>query len=188
MRYSLKSSFSYDTKRLTVRFMKKKDFKAWKKTLTTLSKKKNQWDIGTVPNNHDALLSFQRSQIAFFDKLRSEDKAYHFGVFEKKTGAFVGHFSLKEVRRGVYQSAETGYHIYHQYWGKGYGKEALKAIVDIGFKHLKLHRIEAGIELHNIRSMRLAKTVGFEKVGLMRHAVCLDGEWKDMIWYHIVND
>lgn len=65
--------------------------------------------------------------------------------------------------------AEIGYAIYEEAnKGKGYMKEALKAIVDYGFSEMNLHRIEAFIGSNNTASQRLVLGLGFVKEGCLR--------------------
>ena len=67
--------------------------------------------------------------------------------------------------------------------GQGYGKESLKALIIFAFKHLKLHRVEAGIEPNNIRSLRLAKSVGLRKEGTKKRMLYLRDKWQDIVIY-----
>jgi ribosomal-protein-alanine N-acetyltransferase len=88
-----------------------------------------------------------------------------------------------DVLRGLGQTAYLGYFINNPFWGKGYGKEAARAAIDIAFRDVKLHRIEAGIEPRNRRSIFLARSLGLRKEGLKKRAVFLRGKWNDLIMY-----
>ena len=54
-------------------------------------------------------------------------------------------------------------------WGKGYGKESIKAITQWGFKELHLERIEAGCYAGNTASLQAFLTVGFSVEGFLRN-------------------
>ena len=88
-----------------------------------------------------------------------------------------------DVLRGVGQSAYLGYFISNRFWGRGFGKEAVLAMIDIAFRDIKLHRIEAGIEPSNRRSILLVRSIGLRKEGLKRRAVFLRGYWNDLVMY-----
>ena len=51
--------------------------------------------------------------------------------------------------------AEIGYELIPKYFGNGFMEEALKSVIDYGFNHLKLTRIEAFTHKQNSASMRL---------------------------------
>lgn len=109
------------------------------------------------------------------------------GIFEK-TGALVGGVSLMEVTRGISQSAYLGYRIFNNHWGQGYAKESVRVMIDIGFKKLKLHRIEAGIEPKNLRSRRLAKSLGLRREGIKKRALFFRGSWIDLVMFTVTSE
>ncbi len=76
------------------------------------------------------------------------------------------------VQEDVYRkSAELGYWVGEEYWGKGIATEAVKLVLHYGFNNLNLIRIQAGVYEHNTSSMRVLIKNGFEKEGVLRKAV-----------------
>jgi ribosomal-protein-alanine N-acetyltransferase len=53
-----------------------------------------------------------------------------------------------------YNKAEIYYSLIPHYWKKGFALEAVKALLNYGFKTLKLNRIEAGVATENITRWR----------------------------------
>jgi ribosomal-protein-alanine N-acetyltransferase len=106
----------------------------------------------------------------------------------KKNGELIGFVALMEVVRGVSYTCFLGYRIFSPHWGQGYAKEAIRAVIDIGFKDLKLHRIEAGVEPSNIRSIRTARSLKMRKEGLKKRALFLRGKWVDLVIYTITTE
>jgi diamine N-acetyltransferase len=51
---------------------------------------------------------------------------------------------------------------------QGYGREALKLLVNYCFRHLHLHQVYANIGVENDLSLKLFEGQGFEKVGLKK--------------------
>jgi len=170
------------TKRLLVRPLSVSDYSTWKDTNLLLPAEKNKWDrkpklpIEVTRSKFQKILSSQR-------KLRNADKFYDLAVFERASGQLIGTVAIMDVLRGLGQSAYLGYFINNPFWGKGFGKEAALAAIDIGFKDLKLHRLEAGIEPTNRRSIMMARSIGLRKEGLKKRAVYLRGEWVDLAMY-----
>ncbi len=60
--------------------------------------------------------------------------------------------------------------------GKGYGKEALRLIVNYCRDHLKMHQLYANILEDNIASIQLFKKNGFIEVGVKRDWRRISGE------------
>ncbi|MBY0416031.1 MAG: GNAT family N-acetyltransferase, partial [Bdellovibrionales bacterium] len=118
---------------------------------------------------------------------RSKDIFYDLGVF-LNDGTLVGVVSIMEVARGISQTAFLGYRIFNPYWGQGYAKDAVQMIIDIGFKDIKLHRIEAGIEPGNKRSIALAKSLKMRKEGLKKRAIFLREMWVDLLMYTLTTE
>lgn len=69
---------------------------------------------------------------------------------------------------------------------KGYGTDAMRLMVDYGFKHLNLHRIELTVYAFNPRAIRAYEKVGFKQEGILRHALYWEGEYIDGILMSIL--
>lgn len=72
-------------------------------------------------------------------------------------------------------------------FGKGYGSEATKAVVDYGLQVVGLHRISLEVVDFNTRAQRVYEKVGFHSEGLLRDAWYWDGEWSDVVVMAIVS-
>lgn len=65
--------------------------------------------------------------------------------------------------------------------GKGYGTDAMRLMVNYGFRQLGLHRIELGVYAFNPRAIRSYEKVGFRVEGRLRDALYWEGDYVDMI-------
>jgi RimJ/RimL family protein N-acetyltransferase len=54
-------------------------------------------------------------------------------------------------------------------WGKGYGTDAVRAVVDFGFAELRLERIWLNVWTENPRAQRAYEKAGFIHEGTIRH-------------------
>lgn len=100
-------------------------------------------------------------------------------VIERSSGAIVGVVSLSSIIRGPLQSAYLGYWIGREFSGRGWMTEAVKLALRYAFRTLKLHRIEANIQPHNLPSRRLARRVGFRREGYSPRYLQIAGGWAD---------
>lgn len=133
-------------------------------------------------------LDSKRKYIANSVKQREEDKSYSFGIFLKDNGKLVGNISLYHIFRGSLQKCLIGYSLDQQYNGRGYTTEAISLAVEFAFNELKLHRVEAGVMLSNIGSIRVLEKVGFHREGVEQKGVKINGQWEDHQILAIISD
>ena len=74
-------------------------------------------------------------------------------------------------------SAEVGYVLNPDYWGKGIATEALTRVLRFGFEELKLHRIEAKFIEENKRSLHVMEKVGMTLEGVCREGMLVKGKY-----------
>lgn len=68
-----------------------------------------------------------------------------------------------------------------QYFGKGYGTEALSLILSHGFNTLNLYRIGLNVYDYNARGQKSYEKLGFKKEGVIRGEIFYDGKYHDNI-------
>jgi RimJ/RimL family protein N-acetyltransferase len=71
-------------------------------------------------------------------------------------------------------------------FSKGYGSEAMRLMVNYGFKELNLHRIELDVFAFNTRAIRVYEHIGFQREGLLRDTLFYDGEFHDTVLMSIL--
>lgn len=74
-----------------------------------------------------------------------------------------------------------GITIGEKYWGKGYGKEAIKILIKYLFRRKSAHKIELEVVKENINAISLYKKCGFIEEGIKRSKYYLDGKYIDTI-------
>ncbi len=82
--------------------------------------------------------------------------------------------------------AEIGYCMARAFWGGGYMREALTALISYGFGELDLNRIEADVDPRNARSVRSLERLGFVREGLLRERWIVEGEVSDSGLYGLL--
>lgn len=68
-----------------------------------------------------------------------------------------------------------------EYWGKGHGEDALRALIGYGFHVVNLHSIELVVRDDNARARRCYEKPGFQVVGGRRQAVILGTRKSDLL-------
>lgn len=174
------------TRRLEIRPYRLGDYGTWLKAGIGRKKKQNKYDYGPRPARYSNKAHF-RKLCARHNRIARKDQCYPFGIFDRKTGAFLGVVDVSTITRDWYQWASVGYQINNTSWGRGYGKEAVRAAIGIAFKQLGYKRVEASIRPDNWRSIRLAKSLGMKREGRRNEYIFDNGEWEDHVIFTIVN-
>jgi RimJ/RimL family protein N-acetyltransferase len=72
------------------------------------------------------------------------------------------------------------------FWGKGYGTDAMKLLMQYAFQELGLYRVGLNVISANERAMRLYERLGFIREGAQRECVYRDGKRLDLVYYGIL--
>jgi RimJ/RimL family protein N-acetyltransferase len=72
-------------------------------------------------------------------------------------------------------------------WGRGYGTEATRLMIDHAFTGMGLHRVGLTVFAFNDRAIRSYRRVGFVVEGRAREAIWRDGRWWDEISMSILD-
>ena len=93
----------------------------------------------------------------------------------------LGRVQLTQIARGPFCNAMLGYSIDAAFEGRGLMREALQAVLFDAFGRLGLHRVQANVRPENTRSLGLLARLGFEREGLAREYLFIDGAWRDHV-------
>lgn len=135
--------------------------------VANLANNKNVWD-----NLRDFIpYPYAEKDALFFIELtESESPQVTFGVLTEQ-GELCGVIGLV-VQKGIYRlTAEIGYWLGEEYWGKGIATKAIELISKYGFENLQLERIHAGVFEYNIGSMKALEKNDYQKEGIFANAV-----------------
>ncbi|KHF38890.1 GNAT family N-acetyltransferase [Halalkalibacter okhensis] len=88
----------------------------------------------------------------------------------------------------VHKTAEIGYVISEDYWGKGITTEAVKRLIEFGFRNMELFRIQAKCFVENIGSQRVMEKAGMSYEGTNRKDMLVKGIHRDLKVYSILKE
>ena len=66
--------------------------------------------------------------------------------------------------------------------GRGVGTAAAKLMLEYCFQEERLHRVYLRAFASNLQAVRSYEKAGFEREGLLKDDVCIDGEYRDIVW------
>lgn len=124
-----------------------------------------------------------KRRLRVYQKDLREETGYAFFVFRSADQALIGGLSLSNVRRGVTQSTSLGYWMGVTHAGRGHMTDAVSAVAPFVFGTLGLHRLEAACLPRNEASIRVLEKCGFQREGLARRYLKINGEWQDHYLY-----
>lgn len=115
-----------------------------------------------------------------------QDDAYHgrahrFVAMLRGSRQIIASVNVTNIVHGVFQAGVLGYSVDVAHQARGYGSEAVGAVVNWCFKTIGLHRMEANYQPSNERSGRLLRSLGFTVEGYARDYLYIDGAWRDHV-------
>jgi [ribosomal protein S5]-alanine N-acetyltransferase len=141
------------------------------------------WD----PVRDDAFFTLAGQRDAVRSALEQYERGVTLPLVIVDGGRVVGRISLTGIVRGPLLSGTLGYWVNAADNGRGLATAAVREIVTVAFDDLGLHRIEASTQLANIGSHRVLDRCGFTQIGVAPKYLRIDGDWKDVALYQLVN-
>jgi RimJ/RimL family protein N-acetyltransferase len=100
----------------------------------------------------------------------------------------IGHAGIGISKIGNHRQGMVGWLLGCDYQGKGLATEAARALMTLGFEHLRLHRISARTGRDNERSWKLMERLGMRREAHFRESHVVEGEWRDEFVYAVLAD
>lgn len=118
--------------------------------------------------------------------MKQSEDIIHFAIHRGDDEELIGFLHLALIER-EHQRCKIGLVIGEkQYWGQGYGTEAVRCAVDYGFSQLGLNRISAEVYATNPRSVRMLERAGFRREGVLHESILKDGAFVDEYPYALL--
>ena len=115
------------------------------------------------------------------DLEKDEPRGYFFYIRALEDDRLIGDIGLGGVQRN-HGEAWVGMGIgEREYWGKGYGTDAMRLVLRYAFTELNLHRVTLGVYVYNQRAIRSYEKAGFIVEGRERGSVRKDGSRFDSL-------
>ena len=151
-----------------------------------------QWNNDPELNRLDSEVPFQKESFgAFkhrFEQLCDAPKRTHyaFEIYAADEDALIGVASIYGMRpasRNAYISLTIGK---RAYWGRGYGRGAMRILLPLCFEEMGLHRVAAETFAFNDAWRRLVQGSGFAHEGTLRDYLHRDGQFWDKEVYGLL--
>jgi len=123
----------------------------------------------------------------WFEAQLKDDSSRIFAI-ETEEGVHIGNISLGELdwkNRKAFLGIVIGE---KEYWGRGYGTDAIISLLDFAFKEMNLHRVYLYTYDFNQRALRCYEKCGFRHEGRARQAHFTDGKYHDYLLMAILRE
>lgn len=125
---------------------------------------------------HDTTPQAVRARIARWAAFTSAGREHMFFAVCVEC-VVIGYFAFNQREYGH----ELGYSFHPAYHGRGYAKEALRALLD-HLRTLGITRISAGTALNNTPSVALLTSLGFRLIGTEQVSFYKDAQGQDIVF------
>jgi len=117
----------------------------------------------------------------FYKSICGSQANIMFAILDKKTGRHIGNIKLGNIN-WVHRFADLGIMIGDKrYWGKGYGREACRLVLDYAFARLNLNKIILGLYANHASALKTYKNAGFKVEGRIKKLLNFDGKYIDKV-------
>ena len=110
-----------------------------------------------------------------------EEKGYcYFAVDELETQKFIGFigFYYQDYESEITPATDIGWRLHPDFWGKGYGKEIAKGLINYCFQTLELTELTAYAVLGNKGSIKILE----EEMDFKKEFTCKERGWDERVY------
>ena len=125
------------------------------------------------------------SEKAALEKL---SQVHNYAIINNQNDELIGNCGFVEIDN-LNNTGEVGIFIGNkEYWGKGYGTEALKLLISYGINYLNIRNIMIRVYSYNTRAIKSYKKVGFKEIGVRRKALVFNNQEHDIIFMDLISE
>ncbi|MBQ3008739.1 MAG: GNAT family N-acetyltransferase [Oscillospiraceae bacterium] len=120
------------------------------------------------------------------DAMKGNEFRYYLTLKGEKK--IIGTVCIGSIHFGSVKSCVLSYKMDKDYRNMGLCSEAVEEIIRFAFEILRLHRIEAQVMPRNAKSLAIMRKFNFEKEGLLKKCLEINGQWEDHYVFSLLND
>jgi [ribosomal protein S5]-alanine N-acetyltransferase len=115
-------------------------------------------------------------------KLTTPNQTFFLGMETRDPAKLIGYIGLTQTDPARL-TADLSIFVNKAFQRKGFALEALEAVVALGFKGVKLHRLTASCDSGNVAARGLFEKLGLRREGEFLKDHILDGQWANTTAY-----
>ncbi|WP_181350417.1 GNAT family N-acetyltransferase [Thalassobacillus sp. CUG 92003] len=171
----------FETERMYLRKMTEED-------ITLYHKWRNDMDVMQSTNPNLDIYHLEETKRFVKHVMLGADTSKSYIIHEKESYAPIGITSLINIDHKN-RNAECIIDIGEKdYWGQGYGSEAMTLLLDYAFYEMNLHRVALRVFSFNDKAINLYEKLGFKHEGRARQSLFRSGQWYDVVHMGVLQD
>lgn len=127
-------------------------------------------------------------EIKWYEGLTAMKDTYNFAIETLEDKRYIGGCGINSIdwKNNI---VVVGIFIGDQsYWGKGYGTDAMKTLVNFIFNEMNIRKIKLNVYAFNERAVKSYEKCGFVKDGTLRQEIFREGKYHDEYSMSILRD
>lgn len=147
----------------------------------------NDFEVTDYTGRSGQIVTFQGEKEWLENSVKNTNNR-NFDIIDLSTNKLVGTVGLEDIKP-IERSAVLGIFIGEEsHRSNGYGTEAIKLILEYGFKYLNLHSIRLDLLSVNERAHKCYIKCGFKDTGCNRDAIYVNGKYYNKLHMDILED
>jgi len=143
-------------------------------------------ELYVLDSTYPRVSPIERAQSFYERRTKYEENIAPFAI--EGDGKYIGYCSLMDLG-DRFGNLELGIMIGDRaYWGRGYGREVVRLLLEYGFHYYGARRIALTTHAKNERAICCYLAGGFVEEGRPRKAVWVDGEYTDLVEMGILGE
>ncbi len=117
----------------------------------------------------------------FYKDIKKSKTDVIFAIVTKRNDLHIGNVKISRIN-WIHRFADMGIIIGDKkYWGRGYGEEVCRLLLDYAFNRLNLNKVLLGSHAPHMSAIKTFQKVGFKIEGRNRKMLMLNGKYVDRI-------
>lgn len=147
----------------------------------------NDFQVTDYTGRSSQIMTWQREKEYLESATKNNDNK-SFNIIDLESDKLIGTVGLEHFNY-IDRSAVLGIFIGESdFRSNGYGSEAIKLLLEYGFKYLNLHSIRLNLLSINERAHKCYLKCGFKDTGCSREAIFLNGKYYDKLHMDILEN
>ncbi len=120
------------------------------------------------------------------EALERLSREHNYAIVLDGSDELIGNCGLIDVNHRD-RACEIGIFVGNKdYWGQGYGPEAMELLIGYAFDYLNMRTILLRVYSYNERAIAAYRKIGFREIGTWRKAIALEGAEHDVIFMDLL--
>lgn len=122
--------------------------------------------------------SLAHAQARFEEDLAEKNPDWFYFAVEVD-GVVIGAAGIQDIDH-YRRLCDIGIGLGREYWGQGYGQDAVRTLVDYAFRHLNMNKVYLEVLAGDERAVGAYRKAGFVEEGRLRQHAWANGKYEDV--------